>query len=86
MTVLLSTEDGWIVSHLEYLNEIYKSVNDEERNTSLAFNREVFEINSQFLRIDQFEKSEERAAKIVDVKSKKRKRSNELSDEDLQQV
>lgn len=56
--MLLSTEDGWIISHAQYLHEIYKNVKDSEKLCNLEFIKTFFAINSQFLRNNQRSKLE----------------------------
>ena len=86
MSILFSSTDGWIISHLEYLNEVYKLVNKDNKYCSLEFNKQMFNINSQFMRNNQLSKSEQGVIKSDEHNSKKRKRSHKLSPEDLEQV
>ncbi|XP_066586024.1 N(6)-adenine-specific methyltransferase METTL4 [Prorops nasuta] len=53
MTVIFSTDDGWILSHLQYLNNIYNVVTSNKHKCSLKFDENIFEINSQYLRTNQ---------------------------------
>ncbi|XP_043273744.1 N(6)-adenine-specific methyltransferase METTL4 isoform X2 [Venturia canescens] len=82
MSILLSTEDGWILSHLQYLNEIYKNVINIDKACNLKFDERFFAINSQFLRNNQVAKSENGALR---GRVKKRKKLVNSS-EDLDQV
>lgn len=86
MSLLFTSEEGWIVSHLQYLNEIYKRVLGDSGFCALAFNKIIFEINSQFLRQNQIAQTTQDSTAPLYSKGKKRKRSNLLSQEDLNEV
>lgn len=85
MSVLLNNEEGWIISHLEYLSDIYKRVLDDNKVCALAFNETIFEINSQFLRQNQIAQTVQNNT-LLHNRNKKRKRSNLLSQKDLDEV
>ncbi|XP_046492042.1 N(6)-adenine-specific methyltransferase METTL4 isoform X1 [Neodiprion pinetum] len=53
MSLTFATEDGWIVSHLNYMNNIYKNIADGSALCSLEFNSEFFDINTKYLRQNQ---------------------------------
>ena len=85
MSVLLSTNEGWMLSHLEYLNKIYETVEDGCNIKKLKFNENIFKITSQYLRTNQIESN----LKEDDVRKMKRKKSKNavtLADEVLTQV
>ncbi|XP_029673685.1 methyltransferase-like protein 4 isoform X2 [Formica exsecta] len=84
MSILLTSEEGWIVSHLQYLNEIYKKVLNESGFCTLIFNKMIFEINSQYLRQNQIAQTVQDDA--VSHSKKKRKRSQLLPERDLEEV
>lgn len=84
MSILLSSEEGWIVSHLQYLNEIYKRVLNDRGFCVLVFNKMIFEINSQYLRPNQIAQTVQDDA--VSHSKKKRKRSQLLPERDLEEV
>lgn len=86
MSISFSTEVGWIISHSQYLNDIYKNVKDCNTRCKLIFNETLFEINSQYLRQNQttqFDRDEENP---LQNKSRKRKRSRLLPEDDLKEV
>lgn len=84
MSILLTSEEGWIISHLQYLNEIYKEVLNEDRFCVLIFNKMIFEINSQYLRQNQIVQTVQDDAILHN--KKKRKRSQLLPERDLEEV
>ncbi|GAB1866716.1 Methyltransferase-like protein 4 [Camponotus japonicus] len=84
MSILLTSEEGWIISHLQYLDEIYKEVLNEGRFCALIFNKMIFEINSQYLRPNQIAQTVQDDA--VSHSKKKRKRSQLLPERDLEEV
>lgn len=84
MSILLTSEEGWIISHLQYLDEIYKKVLNESRFCALIFNKMIFEINSQYLRQNQIPQTVQDDA--VSHSKKKRKRSQLLPERDLEEV
>lgn len=86
MSLIFSTEEGWIISHLQHLNSIYKTVKNGDSQSRLMFNETLFEINSQYLRENQITKSSEREEIQLQSTSKKRKRSKLLPDDDLKEV
>lgn len=87
MSLLHISEEGWIVSHLQYLNEIYKKVQNENGFCALSFNKMIFEINSQYLRQNQIAQvvQESQDSGIMHSR-KKRKRSQRLPQKDLEEV
>ncbi|XP_011633843.1 methyltransferase-like protein 4 [Pogonomyrmex barbatus] len=87
MSLLYTSEEGWIVSHLQYLNEIYKKVRNENGFCSLSFNKMIFEINSQYLRQNQIAQiMQESQDSTIIFNRKKRKRSQQLPQKDLEEV
>lgn len=87
MSLLHVSEEGWIVSHLQYLSEIYKRVQNENGFSTLSFNKMIFEINSQFLRQNQIAQSvQESQDSAIMYNRKKRKRSQQLPQKDLDEV
>ncbi|KAL6435324.1 hypothetical protein ACFW04_005383 [Cataglyphis niger] len=84
MSILLTSEEGWIISHLQYLNEIYKRVLNDSGFCALIFNKMIFEINSQYLRPNQIAQTVQDDA--VSHSKKKRKRSQLLPERDLKEV
>lgn len=83
MSIVFSSTDGWIISHLEYLNNVYKSVTTETGLHSLTFNNMLFEINSQYLRQNQIVRSTQDP---LPNKIKKRKRNKLLPQDHLDEV
>lgn len=86
MSLLFTSKEGWIVSHLQYLNDIYKKVLNKDGFCALEFNKMIFEINSQYLRQNQIVQTVQDSATSLHGKSKKRKRSNLLPQKDLEEV
>lgn len=88
MSLLYVSEEGWIVSHLQYLNEIYKKVQNENGFCALGFNEMIFEINSQYLRQNQIVQTvqESQDSTTMHNSRKKRKRSQRLPQKDLEEV
>ncbi|KAL6260122.1 hypothetical protein P5V15_007659 [Pogonomyrmex californicus] len=87
MSLLYTSEEGWIVSHLQYLNEIYKKVRNENGFCTLSFNKMIFEINSQYLRQNQIAQiMQESQDSTIIFNRKKRKRSQQLPQKDLEEV
>lgn len=85
MSVLFTSEDGWIISHLHYLNEIYKQVEAGCEVKRLNFNSKLFEINSQYLRQNQVENLIQNISG-ENTKKKKRKRTPTLPNDILKLV
>lgn len=86
MSLLFTSKEGWIISHLQYLNDIYKKVLNDNAFCSLKFNKMIFEINSQYLRQNQIAQTSQDNAATLHGKSKRRKRSNTLPQKDLEEV
>ena len=87
MSLLHISEEGWIISHLEYLNEIYKKVQNEDGFCALGFNKMIFEINSQYLRPNQIVQTVQESQNSAIIHNrKKRKRSQQLPKKDLEEV
>ncbi|XP_012527481.1 N(6)-adenine-specific methyltransferase METTL4 [Monomorium pharaonis] len=89
MSLLHVSEEGWIVSHLQYLNEIYRKVRYENGFCALGFNKMIFEINSQYLRQNQIAQAvQESHESTTAAYKKKRKRncSQQLPQKDLAEV
>ena len=86
MSLIFSTEEGWIISHLKYLNNIYTNVKNDNTQCKLIFNEILFDINSQYLRQNQTIQSEQQEGISLQSKTKKRKRLKLLPDEDLKEV
>jgi len=87
MSLLHISEEGWIISHLEYLNEIYKKVQNEDGFCTLGFNKMIFEINSQYLRPNQIVQTVQESQNSTIIHNrKKRKRSQQLPEKDLEEV
>ncbi|XP_032666350.1 N(6)-adenine-specific DNA methyltransferase METTL4 [Odontomachus brunneus] len=86
MSLLFTSKEGWIISHLQYLNDIYKKVFNDNAFCSLKFNKMIFEINSQYLRQNQIAQTSQDNAALLHGKSKRRKRSNTLPQKDLEEV
>ncbi|XP_046750805.1 N(6)-adenine-specific methyltransferase METTL4 [Diprion similis] len=55
MSLTFATDDGWIVSHLNYINNIYTNIADGSAPCSLEFNSEFFDINTKYLRQNQIQ-------------------------------
>ncbi|XP_024874937.1 methyltransferase-like protein 4 [Temnothorax curvispinosus] len=88
MSILHVSEEGWIISHLQYLNEIYKKVQNENGFCALGFNKMIFEINSQYLRQNQIAQTVQESQDSTTMLNnrKKRKRSQRLPQKDLEEV
>ncbi|XP_071561403.1 N(6)-adenine-specific methyltransferase METTL4 [Temnothorax nylanderi] len=91
MSILHVSEEGWIISHLQYLNEIYKKVQNENGFCALGFNKMIFEINSQYLRQNQIAQTVQESQDCTTMLNnrKKRKRSQRfkrLPQKDLEEV
>lgn len=86
MSLIFSNEEGWIISHLQYLNDIYNRVQNSNKQIKLIFNDTLFEINSQYLRQNQINQSQQYDAMSLQSKSRKRKRSKFLPDKDLKEI
>ncbi|XP_076281982.1 methyltransferase like 4 [Lasioglossum baleicum] len=86
MSVIFNTEEGWIISHLQYLNDIYKNVKDCNTQCKLIFNKTLFEINSQYLRQNQITKFNRQEENLLQNKSRKRKRSKLLPEDGLKEI
>ncbi|XP_014209810.1 methyltransferase-like protein 4, partial [Copidosoma floridanum] len=82
MSILFSSEDGWILSHLDYMHKIYENVQYEDSYETLKFKDNFFKINSQFSRQNQIENGN--TDKEVKPRKKKRK-LNVLPEDVLQQ-
>ncbi|KAH0944465.1 hypothetical protein HN011_007296 [Eciton burchellii] len=84
MSLLFTSEGGWIVSHLRYVNEMYERVLIDNGFCALTFNEMLFDINSRYLRENQ-------VARIVEDNialrgKRKRKRSRLLPQKNLDEV
>ncbi|XP_012254993.2 N(6)-adenine-specific methyltransferase METTL4 [Athalia rosae] len=95
MSLTFTSEDGWIISHLKYINNIYKNITDGTTIRSLAFNGEFFDINTKYLRQNQGCNQSDNDAeieagvgnsKVSQTKSKKRKRVKEFPHADFEQM
>ncbi|KAI4478900.1 PREDICTED: methyltransferase-like protein 4 [Polistes canadensis] len=86
MSIVFSSTDGWIISHLDYLNNVYQSVNTESGLHSLTFNNMLFEINSQYLRQNQLARVMEDNANPLPSKTRKRKRNKLLPQDHLNEL
>ncbi|XP_020292854.1 methyltransferase-like protein 4 [Pseudomyrmex gracilis] len=84
MSLLFTSKEGWIISHLQYLNEIYKKVLVDNKFYSLIFNKMIFEINSQYLRHNQLGQIVQDNAVVHN--KRKRKRSQSLPQKDLEEI
>lgn len=86
MSLIFCTEEGWIISHLQYLNDIYNNAKNNNKQSKLIFNNTLFKINSQYLRQNQISQSEQDDGMSLQNKNRKRKRSILLPDKDLNEV
>lgn len=78
MSLLLTAEEGWIISHIHYLNDIYKHVQHEQQSKTLKFKESFFKITSPYLRQNQRKKLDEQSHKLDSneyFSSKKRKKT-----------
>lgn len=81
MSILFATGEGWIVCHSKYINELYAKVNNRNKNDnffSLQFNKDLFNINSKYLRQNQLQSISSSTFKRV-----RRKRAKNLLDDDF---
>lgn len=53
MSILYNFESGWVISHSEYIKNIYKDALKEDKNLNLQFKDNLFKINSPFLRFNE---------------------------------
>ncbi|XP_063991828.1 N(6)-adenine-specific methyltransferase METTL4 isoform X2 [Diachasmimorpha longicaudata] len=74
MSLLLTTETGWILSHLKYINKMYIDIKKGDQEFELNFYNKLFDINSQYLRDNQFEKAIDGVIDEDNHKGEKRKR------------
>ncbi|XP_034185791.1 methyltransferase like 4 [Osmia lignaria lignaria] len=86
MSLIFCTEEGWIISHLQYLNDIYNNAKNNNKQSKLIFNDTLFQINSQYLRQNQINQSEQDDGMSLQNKNRKRKRSILLPDKDLNEI
>ncbi|XP_025158299.1 methyltransferase-like protein 4 isoform X2 [Harpegnathos saltator] len=86
MSILFTSKEGWILSHLQYLNDIYKKVLNDNGFCALEFNKMIFEINSQYLRQNQIAQIAQDSIISLHGKNKRKKRSNLLPQKDLEEV
>ena len=89
MSILFSCDEGWIISHLDYLNKIYENTEDSGSLFNLKFKESFFKINSQFHRLNQINKADddvEAKKGKTDCKKKKRCKAQLLSKEIKDQV
>lgn len=86
MSLVFTMKEGWIVSHLQYLNKIYEKVINDNGRCNLAFDNIIFEINSLYLRQNQILQSTIYDSVSLQGKKKRRKRSKLLPDENLEEV
>lgn len=70
MSSVCSKENYSIISHLQYLHDLYKETKSDSNISKLTFSNDFFKINSQFLRQNQINKNTD---KRQDVKKKKQK-------------
>lgn len=69
MSILLSSDAGWLIDQENFINLNIKSIKCDGISKSFIVNPSLFNINSQFLRPNQQEQSED------NIKPKKRKLS-----------
>jgi hypothetical protein len=86
MSILFESENGWIISHLDYLHNIYKIVKDEHKDKALKFNESFFKINSQYLRQNAIPNHKKNKDNINSLNKRKRKKSTKLSEDILKEV
>lgn len=86
MSILFSSEDGWIVSHLDYLHSIYESVEDDHKVVKLEFNDAFFKVNSRYLRQNQVDKCKVGVKPTAARVRNKRKYGHTLPQNILEQV
>ncbi|KAL7296430.1 hypothetical protein TKK_0010438 [Trichogramma kaykai] len=89
MSILLTTNEGWLISHLRYLNDVYNTVKDDDKITAFRFNQAIFQINSQFLRANQVPRGNDQNGPQCSTETKKAKKrkstQSSLPDQVLQQ-
>lgn len=86
MSILHSTDEGWIISHLQYIDKVYSKVKYKNKVfISLHFNKDLFNITSKFLRQNQW-KNKDEESNVSKCKKRKRKKFNLLPDEFLKEV
>ncbi|XP_011500459.1 PREDICTED: methyltransferase-like protein 4 [Ceratosolen solmsi marchali] len=85
MSILFDSDDGWIISHLDYLNKIYEIVEDEQQNKVLNFNESLFKINTQYLRQNQIDSFKKKDANVNSLKKRRKKKSQILPEDILKE-
>ncbi|XP_008544272.1 N(6)-adenine-specific methyltransferase METTL4 [Microplitis demolitor] len=86
MSILSASDNGWIISHSEYLNKIYHNVNNKNELLSLEFDKKVFYINSKFLRSNQILKVNQEKLMTNKKKFKKKKNADSVSMKKLEEI
>ncbi|XP_031779278.1 N(6)-adenine-specific DNA methyltransferase METTL4 isoform X2 [Nasonia vitripennis] len=85
MSILLTTEEGWIISHLHYLNDIYKHVQHEQQYKTLQIKETFFKITSPYLRQNQIERLNKIESNNYSSSNRKRKMLHKLPHNILEQ-
>ncbi|XP_012285780.1 methyltransferase-like protein 4 [Orussus abietinus] len=75
MSLTFTSPDGWVVSHLEYINAVYESVSCGPKLCTLSFNDLLFNINSQYLRQNQNVQADEAESSASQARKRKRSKS-----------
>lgn len=52
MSILYSSDDGWVICHNSFIKNVYKDVTNE-KNVSFQIKKDLFQINTPFLRYNQ---------------------------------
>lgn len=89
MSIVFTHQNGWILSHENYINEIYKNVRCHAIVSSFKLKSAFFNINSPFLRQNQWRmlnKNEEDTNNLVSSKRKKRKKAISFTNDLVEQV
>lgn len=53
MSILFENEHGWILSHAEYIKNVYKQTKYYDTIIDYKYKDELFEINTAYLRTNQ---------------------------------
>ncbi|XP_034940928.1 N(6)-adenine-specific methyltransferase METTL4 [Chelonus insularis] len=84
MSLLLTTDQGWLISHLNYLHDIYNNVDNNDQTLEMKFDYRFFAINSPFLRQNQVSKLNNKTS--AENKRIRKKKSANISSIKLDEI
>ncbi|XP_058805171.1 N(6)-adenine-specific methyltransferase METTL4 isoform X2 [Phymastichus coffea] len=76
MSIVFESENGWIISHLDYLHSIYQQVEDDQKLIKLEFNDQFFKVNSQYFQHSQTNGCKDNVKINISSIHKRNKRKN----------